>query len=179
MSQFRIYQIDHFDPKYVGQNVRRQIILITIVTTTIYIVSATILALLKLNIMLSLFLPAPIFGLLLYRILKLAAKQNKMKSIGEIEFTRSTIKKKIGDSITEYDFQSIEKIELLKHLPAINIFSSLYDNFTYIINIIFYDSQTVSLIVSNFPIDNRINISIVDTIKTLKKFIKAEIEIET
>jgi len=179
MSQFSIYQIDHFDPKIIGQNVRRKIIVNTLLTSAIFLICVTILIILRIDIMLSIFLPTPIFGLLFYQILKLGSKQKKIKIIGDIEFTRTSIKKKIGDSITEYDFQSIKRIELLKHLPTIDIGGTLYDNFTYILNIIFYNSQSVSLIVSNVPIDKRLNISIVDTMKTLKKFIEPEIIIET
>jgi hypothetical protein len=103
----------------------------------------------------------------------------KVKTIGEIEFTRTGVRKKIGDSITEYKFQTIKKFELQKHIPAVGISGTLSDNFTYILKIFFFNSSSESIVVSSQPVDTRLNINIVETIKTIKKIIEPEITIET
>jgi hypothetical protein len=102
-----------------------------------------------------------------------------LKTIGDIEFTRTEIIKRIGDSITEYNLQSITGLELERHIPSVTAKDSKSGYFSYILRIIFNDSSTESLVVSDKPIDRRQNLSIVETMKTLKKIIKLEIRIIT
>lgn len=179
MSRFRIYQVDHFDPKIVGRNVRRQIIMYAILDFIIVLIFAICLSLLKMNMVLLFVILTPIFGFNIYFFQKLGSKVKHTKTIGEIEFTRTSIKKRIGDSLIEYEFQTIKKIELQKHFPTINMISSMGENFTYILKIIFFNSTSESLVVSDKPIDSNLNISIVETMKTLRKIIELEITIET
>jgi len=179
MSQFRIYQIDHFDPKIAGQNVRRQIIICTILSPILVMIFSILLSLLKMRLTLLFVIFIPILGFYIYHFQKLGSKLKNTKAIGEIEFTRTCIKIKIGDSLSEFDFKTIKKIELQKHFPTVETSGTLYDNFTFILKIIFFNSSSESLVVSNLPIDNRQNISIVETMKTLRKIIELEITIET
>ena len=118
-------------------------------------------------------------GLFIYYSFKLGSKIRNLKIIGEIDFSRTCIRKKIGDSLTEYQFQTIQKFELQKHLPVVGLSGTLSDNFTYILKIIFVNSSSESMVVSSRPIDPKSNITIVETLKTLKSFIKSEITIES
>jgi len=179
MSTFRIYQIDHFDPKIVGKKIRRLIILYAVLSPIIGLIFGIFLMALKMSMVLLLIIFIPLIGFYIYSFHKLGSKVKKMKTIGEIEFTRTSIRKKIGDSITEYKFQTVKKFELQKHLPIVGISGTLSDNFTYILKIIFLNSSSESLVVSSQPIDTRLNISIVETMKTLKQIIEPEITIET
>jgi len=87
------------------------------------------------------------------------------------------IKKRIGDSITKYDFQTIKGLELEKHIPSVTAKDSKSGYFSYILRIFFYNSSTESLVVSDKPIDRRQNLSILETMKTLKKIIQPDIRI--
>jgi hypothetical protein len=179
MSTFRIYQIDHFDPKIIGQKVRRQIIFYAVLSPILCLIFGVFLMALKMSIVLLLVIFIPLIGFYLYIFHKLGSKVKKIKTIGEIEFTRTSIRKKIGDSVTEYKFQAVKKFELQKHLPTVGISGTLSDNFTYILKIIFLNSSSESIVVSSQPIDTKLNISIVETMKTLKQIIEPEITIET
>lgn len=117
-------------------------------------------------------------GFYLYGLLKLGSKTKSLKTIGEIEFTRTGIRKKIGDSITEYKFQSIKKIELQEHFPTTGISGNLSGNFSFILKINFLNSSSESMVVSNQPVDTNLNLTIVETMKTLKKITETEISIE-
>ena len=179
MSSFRIYQIDQFDPKIAGQNVRRQIIILVSLIPIIALIFGVLFAVNKISLELLLVFIIPIVGFYIFHFVKIGSKIRNLKTIGEIEFTRTSIRKKIGDSLTEYDFQTIKKIELQKHLPFVGISGTLSDNVTYILKLIFRNSSSESIVVSSQPIDTRLNISIVETMKTLKQIIESEITIDT
>lgn len=179
MSSYRIYQIDHSDPKLAGKKLRRQVILAVILISILIQVFLIFSIIFKMSEAQLLPVFLPLLGLFIYYFYKLGSKIRNLKIIGEIDFSRTTIRKRIGDSITEYQFQTIQKFELQKHLPVVGFSGTLSDNFTYILKIIFLNSTSVSMIVSNQPTDPRSNISIVETMKTLKKFINSEIIIET
>ena len=179
MSQFRIYQINHYDPCMVGRKKRRQAILYGAMSTVFITLLQIGLGIFHFKFALLFFvLLPPILGISLYLHLIFKSALKQIKTIGEIEFTRTTIKKRIGDTLVEYEVNSIEKIELQKHIPALSAGISKGGYFSYIIKIIFLDSTSESLVVSDKPVDKRVNLSIVDTMKTLKKFIKPEIIIK-
>jgi hypothetical protein len=120
-----------------------------------------------------------ISGFYLYFHFKIKSEKKLIKIIGEIEFTRTLIRKRIADSVTEYDYQSIESIELERHIPSDTVKESKTGYFSYIIKIIFTDSRMEMLVISDRPVDNKYDISIVETMKTLKKIIYPEISIIT
>ena len=179
MSQFKIYRINHYDPQIIGRKKRRQAILYGAMSTVFITLLQIGLGIFHFKFALLFFvLLPPILGISLYLHLKFKSDLKQIKTIGEIEFTRTTIKKRIGDSLTEYKINSIEKIELQKHIPALSASISKGGYFSYILKIIFLDSTSEFLVVSDKPTDKRINLSVVDTLKTLKKFIKPEIIIK-
>jgi hypothetical protein len=179
MSRFRIYRIDYFDPEIAGRKMRRKVINYAFIFSFLALAIIVLHGTIKINIVLLLAIGIPlIIAPYLYIFNKLGSEIKHTKAIGEIEFTRTCIKKKIGDFMTEYEFSSIKKIELQKHFPEINMISGLSGNFTYILKIIFINSTSESLVVSDKPIDSKLNICIVETMKTLKKIIDADITIE-
>jgi hypothetical protein len=109
--------------------------------------------------------------------LKLRSDNRKIKTIGEIEFTQTGINKRIGDDSISFPFSSIRKLVLTKHIPAVTIRESKSGFFSYILWITFNDSQQENIIVSDRPIDKKVNISISETFKTLKKIRPIDIEI--
>jgi hypothetical protein len=177
MSRFRIYQIDHFDPQIVGRK-KRRLLTIYSVLTLLTILIFNLFKEFNKNFLLSLMIVLPISTLIyLFLFLRLKNVPRKLKTIGYIEFTRTTIKKRIGDSITEYNFQSIKRLELERHIPSVTYSDSKSRYFSYILKIIFNNSSIESLVVSDKPIEKIQNLSIVETMNTLKKIIQTEIRI--
>jgi hypothetical protein len=118
-----------------------------------------------------------ILGFSFYLNSKLKADLRKIKTIGEVEFTRTCIKKRLGDIYIEYDFKLIKELELSKHIPGLSPKDSKSGYFSYILKIIFKNLKTESIIVSDRPIDKKQDLSIIETFKTLKKLIQPEITI--
>lgn len=178
MSHYKIYQIDHYDPKLVGKKKRR----LAVIYGALFSVSYLIFYIgvynlnIKTSIMFSTLIPL-VMGLYILIYYKLKSDLKRIKTIGDIEFTRTAIKKRIGDSVTEYEFQSIEKIELQKHIPLLSFGLGKTGYFSYIITIIFRNSTSESLIVSERPVGNRQTLSIGYTLNTLKKITEPQITI--
>jgi hypothetical protein len=107
--------------------------------------------------------------------LKLKSENRKMKIIGDIEFTKKSIIKHIGDSITESSYESIRSIELQRHIPAINMAESKSGYYTYILSISFKNSHKECIVISDRPSGKLRDLSVTETIKTLKKIIPVEI----
>jgi len=178
MSRFSIYQIDHFDPQIAGRKRRRLAALYFSMFSLFLLVFQVLIHLLKINILLSFLITFPVItGITVYLFSILKSAQDKIKVIGELEFTRTFIRKKIADSVTEYDYESIDKIELQRHLPSVTITGYSGEYFSYIIKILFRNSHTEQLVVSNKSIEEKYNISVVNTLRTLKKIIQPEITI--
>lgn len=92
-----------------------------------------------------------------------------MKQIGEIEITQSCLRKWIGDSMTEYRFQLIKELRLIKHLPSTSVKESKGRYFSYILKISLHDGTDESIIVSDRSVDHNNKISFAETMRTLKK----------
>jgi hypothetical protein len=178
MSQYKILRIDQPDPLSVGKRRRRMgyffvaisflsapLILVLHQQFTIEIGVSTLITLLLFG------------GLFLVLFLKLKSENKKYVTIGNIEFTRRSIIKRIGDSYTETSYDTIESIELQKHIPALTIFESKTGFYTYIISLIFKDSHKDNLIVSDRPLDKMQDLSITETLKTLKNITTTNIKI--
>jgi hypothetical protein len=106
---------------------------------------------------------------------KLKAENNKILTIGDIEFTKTGIIKHIGDSSTEFSYNSIKSIELQRHIPALSADEGKSGFYTYILSLIFKDSHVENLVVSDRPLGKWRDLSITETIKTLKKIISTEV----
>jgi uncharacterized membrane protein YciS (DUF1049 family) len=114
-------------------------------------------------------------GFYLYLYFKLKSDNRKIQTIGDIEFTRTGIKKHIGDSLSEFSYQSIKSIELQKHIPAVTIAESKSGFFSYLLSITFLDLHKETVVISDLPAGKWQDLSITETIKTLKKITKLEI----
>ncbi len=179
MSKYKILRVDHYDPIAVGKRRRR----INIMFAVIAMLSAPIIILLHLQFNVgidetNLMLMILYCGLLFLLFRKFRIENNKYKTIGDIEFTRKRIIKRIGDTFSENSYDSIESIELQKHIPASLISESKSGFYTYILSIKFKDSHKDSIIVSDRPLDKMQNISITDTLKALKRIVTTRINIK-
>jgi hypothetical protein len=179
MSKYKILRVDHYDPVVVGKRRRR----INIMFAVIAMLSAPIIILIHLQFNVgidetNLMLMILYWGLLFLLFHKFKIENNKYKTIGDIEFTRKRIIKRIGDTFSENSYDSIESIELQKHIPASLVSESKSGFYTYILSIKFKDSHKDSIIVSDRPLDKMQNISITDTLKALKRIVTTRINIK-
>jgi len=179
MSKFKIFRSSHNDPKKMRKQNRKLIIgysflfLLTMLTINsnifkkLFVVSMT-------NYIIILFI---LISITLFFVIKIRKQSKQMLQIGTLEFTKTCIKKVIGDLKTEYDFNKILKIELEQHLQAITVFESKSGYLTYIVKIIQRDFKEDQFIVSEKSIDFGQKISLVDTFKTLEKISDLDIMI--
>lgn len=170
MSKFKIFRINHYDPVWVGKRRRR----LNLIFAALAILSAPLMIiihnLLKIGIGESnLILLISLWGFYLLLYLKLKSENKNIRIIGEIEFTKTGIIKQIGDSLTVINYHSINSVELQKHIPALTFKESKSGFYTYILSIYFKDSHKETFIVSDRPSGTWKNLSITETIKTIKK----------
>ena len=170
MSRFKIYRVDHFDPEWVGKRRRR----LNLIFAALAIISAPLVIVIK-NLLeigigeSNLITMILIYGFYLLLYLKLKSENKNIKTIGDIGFSKSGIIKQIGDSVTEFKYDSINSIELQKHIPALTLKESKTGYFTYILTIQFKDSHNEIFIVSDRPAGKWQDLSITETIKTINK----------
>ena len=179
MSKYRIYRIDHHDPRLIGKR-KRQVAIVYAIMSPVFIVIFMLLhELIDIGFLILLLGSIPIIGgFYLYLYLKLKSDNRKIKTIGDIEFTQTGIKKHIGDSISEYSYQSIKSIELQKYIPAATITESKSGYFSYLLSITFQDLHKETIVISDLSTEKGQDLSITDTIKTLKKITQTEIMIK-
>jgi hypothetical protein len=178
MSRFRILQVDHYNPESVG---RKNRIIYTIygVIPTMIILAFNMGQFFGMGYINRLIISVPVLVLIYFILLKkVRSNINNLKSIGEIEITQTCLKKRLGDSFTEYPFQSIKEIKLIKHIPATRIRESKSRYFSYILKINFYNKPEELLVVSDRSVDHNQKISLADTMKTLKKIVPFNVIME-
>ena len=170
MSKFKIYREESFNPKKVGKNNR--------VLYMIYVV-AFFLLLLTLNLYYK-FKEEHYSWIIYYSILILfisitasviyiMKKQvSNLKTIGTLEFTKTFIKKTIGDLETIYSYDKLLQIEVEKYLRDLSISKNKNGTSIFIINIVNKDSSHDRFIVSNRSFDFQQKMDIIETLKTVK-----------
>jgi hypothetical protein len=93
---------------------------------------------------------------------------NNLKTIGTLEFTRTCIKKEIGDLSSIYYYDGMHQIVVEKYLRDLSISSNKFGSTIYILKITNKNSSQDNFIVSNMSIDSRQKIGIIDTLNTVK-----------
>ena len=178
MSKYIIYRVDHYDPAGIGKRRRRLNILFAVVAILAAPTIIIIHNLFNIGIDEGIWILMLLLGgFYMFFHFKLKSENKKLKSIGDIEFTRTSIIKRIGDSFTETGYDYIDSVELQKHIPALTINESKSGFYTYILSLNFKDSHKETLIVSDLPSGKWQDISITETIKTLKKLNSTRVKI--
>lgn len=178
MSRFRILRIDHFDPESIGKKTRF-IYTIYGIIPTLFILSFNLGHYGGLSYTIRLIISIPILALIyIFLLKKMRSTINNLETIGEIEITQSCLKKRIGDSVSEYNYHLIKELRLVRHIPATRIRESKSRYFSYILKIVFHNKPEESLVVSDRSIDLNQKISITETMKTLKKIVPFDVIIE-
>lgn len=178
MSRFRIHRIDHYDPARVGRKYRI-IYLICVLIPFIFMNAFQVLMGLNLNFNIIFLACLPVIIMVYIILLKKVRSNSKdLKQIGEIEITQSCLRKWIGDSVTEYNFQIIKELRLIKHLPSTSLKESKGRYFSYILKMRLTDMTEESLIVSDRSVDHNHKMSLADTMMTLKKIVHFDVTLE-
>jgi len=179
MSRYPIYRIDHFDPALAGKERRRQLKLYALYSFLLVVLFIVCIYFFHLegSIFYSSF--AYLF-LIVYFLLTIRIRKQMKKTavIGELEFTKNGMTKRLGDTTVYYDYTSVSGFELKKHFPNVWFKNSISGYFSHILKISFSDSSVESLVLADKPIEKKPDTSISGTLTTLKKFINAEIKIE-
>ena len=93
---------------------------------------------------------------------------NSLERIGILEFTKTNIKKEIGDLKSSYKYNDILKMELEVYIRDVTISWNKKSSLTRLLKIIHKDSTEDTFIVSDKSLDFKQKICIVDSLKTLK-----------
>lgn len=178
MSRFRILRVDHYDPAVIGKK-NRFMFAVYAVIPTLFMLSINTGILGSSYLTLRLILSLVVLGLIYYFLLKkMRATINNLKTIGELEITQSCLRKHIGDTVSEYSFQEVKEIRLIKHIPATRLKESKSRYFSYILKIVFHNKPEELLVISDRSVDHNQKISFADTMKTLKKIVSFDVIIE-
>jgi hypothetical protein len=176
MSKYKIYRIDHYDPILIGKRRRRINVMFAVMSFVFIFIFFVIHQIFDISFMkLYIINILVIGGFYFFFYFKLKAENQKIIIIGDIEFTKTAIIKHIGDSTTEFSYNSIISIELQPHIPALTVSESKSGFYTYILSLVFIDSHKESIVVSDKPLGKWRDLSITETIKTLKRIISAEV----
>jgi hypothetical protein len=173
MSKFRIYRADSSDPALIGRINKK---LYVAYTALLFLIMFTInihtslkrgdTAMIIFYVILSV-----LILVVLYLIVKMQNQSKNLKKIGTLEFTKSFVKKEIGDLRSSYPYENIESIELEKHLRALTSTASKTGSLTHIIKIIHKNSASENFIIAGTSLDYKSKISIIETLKTLNKVV--------
>ncbi len=176
MSHFKILRVDHHNPASLG---KRNRLLYTIygIIPMLFITAFNLVNKGLISDVLKILISLPVVILFSVLLLRKVRKNNNLDTIGEIEVTQSGLKKRLGDSLTEYNFQSVKELTLTKHMPATRLKESKSGYFSYILKIEFNDGHEETLVVSDRSVDYNHKLSVLDTIKTLKKIVPFNVQI--
>jgi hypothetical protein len=178
MSKFRILRIDNYNPVTIGKKNRLLFVVYGIIPT-LFLLTFNPGLFGNSHFLLRILIAIPVLGLSYFLLLKkMRSTINNIKTIGELEITQSCLRKRIGDSMTEYSFKMIKEIRLTKHIPATRLRESKNKYFSYILKIVLLNRPEESMVVSDRSVDHDNKISVADTIKTLKKLVPFEVIIE-
>lgn len=111
--------------------------------------------------------------------IRIRRQMKKTAVVGELEFTKSGMKKRLGDTITEYDYNSVSSLDLRKHFPNVWFSNSSSGYFSHILTITFTNGTSESLVLADKPLEKKPDTSIAGTLTTLRKFIATEITIDS
>lgn len=170
MSKYKIYRAESSDPKEIGRRNKKLYIVYTI---AFFLLILTINLYYKFkdehnSLILYFSILIVIICITAFVIYKMRKQVNNLKTIGTLEFTKTCIKKEIGDLSTTYNYDSMLQIEVEKYLRDLSISSNKYGSSIYILKITNKNSSQDNFIVSNMSIDFGQKIGIIDTLNTVK-----------
>jgi hypothetical protein len=170
MSKFKIYREASSDPKKIKRNNRLLYIIYTIAFFLLLLTINTYYKFKEEHYSLIIYYAILVFfiSITAYVILRMRKQVSNLKAIGTLEFTKSFIKKAIGDLETTYLYDNVLQIEAEKYLRDLSISSNKNGPSIFIIKIVNKDSSQDYFIVSNRSIDFQQKIGIIDTLKTVR-----------
>jgi hypothetical protein len=179
MSHFSILRVDHYDPVVVGKRNRRLYTVYGIIPG-LMLVAFNLSSIGSMSFGLKYLISAPVILIAAVLIVIKVRKNNEnLKPIGEVEITQSCLKKRIGDSVTEIDYRIVKELTLSKHMPSTRLAEIKGRYFSYLLKIESIDGEEETLVVADRSIDQNHKLSVLDTIKTLKKIVHFSVIIDT
>jgi hypothetical protein len=169
LSKFRIYRADSTDPRLTGRQNKKLymayvfLCFLIMLTLNIHITSEDK----KTNLIFYAFIGILIL-ITIWLVIEMKRQSKAISKIGTIEFTRSSVTKRIGDLTSRCSYDNIMKIEIEKHLRAMSVSESKSGSLTHILRIIHRDMTEENFIVSDRSIDFGQKISILETLKAVK-----------
>jgi hypothetical protein len=170
MSKFRIYREESSDPVKIGRGNKKLYVIYTLSFFLLLLTINLYYTFKKEHYSLILYFSILLVficvtALVIYRMKK---QVDNLKEIGTLEFTKTCIKKEIGDLSMTYKYDSLLQIEVEKYLRDLSISSNKSGPSIYILKITGIDASQDNFIVSNRSLDFRQRIGIIDTLKTIK-----------
>lgn len=178
MSRFRILRVDHYDPVIVGKRNRRLYTVYGIIPGLI-LVAFNLSSIGSMSFGLKYLISVPlIIAAAVLIVIKVRKNNESLKPIGEVEITQSCLKKRIGDSLTEINYQTIRELTLTKHMPSTRLVESKGRYFSYLLKVESIDGEEEIFVVADRSIDQNHKLSVLDTFKTLKKIVSFSVIID-
>jgi hypothetical protein len=180
MSKYRIYRSNASDPEHERKRNKwfysAYIILFMLLTQipNYCIALKTIKFKTPLFIILAAIVVACIFLLSRY----FRSRLKTLIQIGTLEFTRTAVRKEIGDLSDTSDYSEISRIELGNFYRDVSLSWNKPGTMTKSIKIVHANHREEAFIISNRSVDFRQKVCIADSLKTLKKLTGIEIHID-
>ena len=109
---------------------------------------------------------------------KLNSISDSLVSIGTLEFTKTHIKKEIGDLMYTYRYEDILRIELEVYTRDVTISLTRTSSITHLLRIILRDYTEDSFVISDKSLDFKQKFGIEDSLKTICKITGVDILIK-
>jgi len=117
-------------------------------------------------------------GLIVLLVLFAILFSKKLKKIGEIEFTKSGAIKRIGDFIETWNYDSVKKISVTKHMKEIFSLTNHERSKTYLLSTEFSNDNKIERIVLGSQSVDKPEASLQDILKLLSKVNKIELYVK-
>jgi hypothetical protein len=169
LSKFRIYREGSADPRSTGRQNRKMYMAYTFLmfllalTFNIHINSDK-----KISSAIMIAVVAVMAAATILLVYEMKRQSRSLKKIGILEFTKTSLKKQIGDLSSSHPYTEIRRIEIERHLHALSVSVSKSGSLTHLLRIIYRDKAEENFIISDKSIDFSQKIGISDTLKTLR-----------
>jgi hypothetical protein len=170
LSKFRIYRADLADPSLIAKR-NKKLYIAYMVMFFLLLFAVNVSTEIHGHKKLLFIYYITLGGLILSNsliILKMKRQMKKLREIGTLEFTQTTLKKELGDLRITYPFSEIQKMEINRYIRDLSIYNGKTGALAYILKITHKDDSEDSFIVSDKSIDFRKKISLADTIRILR-----------
>jgi hypothetical protein len=169
LSKFRIYRADSADPRKTGRQNKKMymayafLTVLVSVSVNIHITSGSKKTPFFYYIVVVILIVATV-----WIVIEMKKQSRSLHKIGSLEFTRSSIIKRIGDLSSASTYNDIAKIEIERYLRDLSVNAGRAGSTSYILKITRHDRTEENFVISDKSMDFSQKISIHDTLRTLR-----------